>query len=69
MWLSLVLQIENECLTCRNGVAAFNMSYFGKYYLTGPDAQRAADWIFSNDVQKPEGIFIHHKDLDLKELK
>ncbi|PIK57278.1 Sarcosine dehydrogenase, mitochondrial [Apostichopus japonicus] len=51
--------IENECLTCRNGVAAFNMSYFGKYYLTGPDAQRAADWIFSNDVQKPEGSTVY----------
>ena len=23
------------------------MSYFGKCYLTGPDAQAAADWIFS----------------------
>lgn len=23
------------------------MSYFGKFYLTGPDAQAAADWIFS----------------------
>ena len=23
------------------------MSYFGKFYLTGPDAQKAADWIFS----------------------
>ena len=23
------------------------MSYFGKFYLTGPDAQQAADWIFS----------------------
>lgn len=23
------------------------MSYFGKFYLTGPEAQEAADWIFS----------------------
>lgn len=50
-----VLQIGKECLSCRNAVAAFDMSYFGKYYLTGPDAQKAADWIFSNDVQKAEG--------------
>ena len=50
-------QIGDECLTCRNGVAAFNMSYFGKYYLTGPDAQKAADWIFTNDVRKPNGKY------------
>ena len=24
------------------------MSYFGKFYLSGPNAQAAADWIFSN---------------------
>lgn len=51
--------IGDECLTCRNGVAAFNMSYFGKYYLIGPDAQKAADWIFTNDVQKPNGSTIY----------
>ncbi len=32
------------------------MSYFGKYYLVGPDAQAAADWIFSNDMQKAPGM-------------
>ena len=51
----LKLQIGNECLGCRENVAVFNMSYFGQYYLTGPDAQKAADWIFSNDMNKPPG--------------
>ena len=31
------------------------MSYFGKFYLVGPDAQKAADWIFNNDMTKAEG--------------
>ena len=26
------------------------MSSFGKFLLTGKDAQRAADWLFTNDV-------------------
>lgn len=33
----------------------FNMSYFAKFYLTGPDAQKAADWIFANHMAKPPG--------------
>ena len=40
---------------CRTKVAAFNMSYFGKFYITGPDAQKAVDWIFSNNMQKSAG--------------
>lgn len=47
--------IGKECLGCRENVAVFNMSYFGKFYLFGPDAQKAVDWIFTNDVNKPEG--------------
>ncbi|XP_033643336.1 sarcosine dehydrogenase, mitochondrial-like [Asterias rubens] len=47
--------IGNECLSCRNGVGIFNMSYFGQLYLTGPDAQKAVDWIFTNDMTKPAG--------------
>ena len=32
------------------------MSYFAKYYLTGPDAQKAVDWIFTNNMAKPPGM-------------
>ena len=42
-------------MTCRDSVAVFNMSYFGKMYVTGPDAQRAVDWIFTNNMSKPAG--------------
>lgn len=47
--------IGKECLACRERVAVFNMSYFAKFYLTGPDAQKAADWIFTNNMAKPPG--------------
>uniref|UniRef100_A0A8C6U9E9 Sarcosine dehydrogenase n=1 Tax=Neogobius melanostomus TaxID=47308 RepID=A0A8C6U9E9_9GOBI len=51
--------IKNECLTCRNGVAVFNMSYFGKFFLTGPDAKKAADWLFTADVNKKPGSTVY----------
>uniref|UniRef100_A0A8D2LDF7 Sarcosine dehydrogenase, mitochondrial n=2 Tax=Varanus komodoensis TaxID=61221 RepID=A0A8D2LDF7_VARKO len=47
--------IRNECLTCRNAVAVFDMSYFGKFYLVGPEARQAANWLFTADVSKPPG--------------
>ncbi|XP_067825548.1 sarcosine dehydrogenase, mitochondrial-like [Heptranchias perlo] len=43
-------KIKFECVTCRNTAAVFDMSYFGKFYLVGPDAKKAADWLFSADV-------------------
>lgn len=52
-------QLREEALTCREHVAVFNMSYFGKFYLTGPDAQEAADWLCSNNVQKSEGATVY----------
>ncbi|KAG9354175.1 hypothetical protein JZ751_012299 [Albula glossodonta] len=51
--------IKKECLTCRNAVAAFDMSYFGKFYLVGPDAKKAADWLFSADVNKAVGSTVY----------
>ena len=35
------------------------MSYFGKFYLTGPDAQKAADWIFSARMDGDVGKTIY----------
>ncbi|XP_037082640.1 sarcosine dehydrogenase, mitochondrial-like [Pollicipes pollicipes] len=51
--------IRDESLACRSAAALFNMSYFAKYYVTGPDAQAAVDWIFSNDLQKPAGSVVY----------
>ncbi|CAG5867347.1 sarcosine dehydrogenase, mitochondrial [Menidia menidia] len=51
--------IKSECLSCRHGVAVFDMSYFGKFFLTGPDAKKAADWLFSADVNKKPGSTVY----------
>ncbi|RMB93366.1 hypothetical protein DUI87_30060 [Hirundo rustica rustica] len=51
--------IKKECLTCRNALALFDMSYFGKFYLVGPDATKAADWLFSADVSKAPGSTVY----------
>ncbi|OXB69053.1 hypothetical protein ASZ78_009529 [Callipepla squamata] len=51
--------IKNECLTCRNALALFDMSYFGKFYLVGPEATKAANWLFSADVSKAPGSTVY----------
>ncbi|XP_015921050.1 sarcosine dehydrogenase, mitochondrial [Parasteatoda tepidariorum] len=51
--------IGKECINCRENVSAFNMSYFGKFVLSGSDSQKAVDWIFSNDVNKPPGSTVY----------
>uniref|UniRef100_A0A8C5FI04 Sarcosine dehydrogenase n=1 Tax=Gadus morhua TaxID=8049 RepID=A0A8C5FI04_GADMO len=51
--------LKDECMTCRQGVAVFNMSYFGKFYLSGPDAKQAADWLFTADVNKKPGSTVY----------
>ncbi|XP_032721473.1 sarcosine dehydrogenase, mitochondrial [Lontra canadensis] len=53
------LQIKKECLACRGAAAVFNMSYFGKFYLVGLDARKAADWLFSADVNRPPGSTVY----------
>ncbi|KAK0148112.1 Sarcosine dehydrogenase, mitochondrial [Merluccius polli] len=51
--------IKDECMSCRQDVAVFNMSYFGKFYLSGPDAKQAADWLFTADVNKKPGSTVY----------
>ncbi|NXG33368.1 SARDH protein, partial [Dromaius novaehollandiae] len=51
--------IKNECLTCRNALALFDMSYFGKFYLVGPEATKAANWLFTADVSKAPGSTVY----------
>ncbi|XP_069871099.1 sarcosine dehydrogenase, mitochondrial isoform X2 [Dipodomys merriami] len=51
--------IQKECLACRGAAAVFNMSYFGKFYLLGADAGKAADWLFSADVHRPPGSTVY----------
>ncbi|XP_045507727.1 sarcosine dehydrogenase, mitochondrial [Colias croceus] len=51
--------IAKEALACRNAAALFNMSYYGKFYLTGPDAQRTADLAFTADLTKKENSVVY----------
>jgi sarcosine dehydrogenase len=51
--------IRVECLATRTAAALFNMSYFGKFYITGPDARKAVDWIFTNRMDAPIGGTIY----------
>ncbi|XP_011259661.2 sarcosine dehydrogenase, mitochondrial [Camponotus floridanus] len=44
--------IREEALSCRNNVALFNLSYFGKFYICGPEARKAADYIFTSQVDR-----------------
>lgn len=46
------MQIGEEALAARNNVALFDLSYFTKMYLTGPDSQEAADWLFTANVDR-----------------
>uniref|UniRef100_A0A1Y1MDL9 Sarcosine dehydrogenase, mitochondrial n=1 Tax=Photinus pyralis TaxID=7054 RepID=A0A1Y1MDL9_PHOPY len=39
--------IGHEALAARTNAALFNTSYCCKLYLTGPDARKAADWLFT----------------------
>ncbi|KAG8538215.1 hypothetical protein GDO81_023091 [Engystomops pustulosus] len=44
---------------CRNAAAVFNMSYFGKFYLVGSDAKKAANWLFTANIDKKPGSTIY----------
>jgi len=57
--LCLSSQIGEECLACREHVALFDMSHLGKLYMCGPDAQKAADWLFTANTRHPIGRTVH----------
>ncbi|CAG9819893.1 unnamed protein product [Phaedon cochleariae] len=51
--------IKEEALAARNNVALFNLTCYTKMYLAGPDAQEAADWLFTANVDKEPGSIIY----------
>ncbi|KAL4706840.1 hypothetical protein ACJJTC_010074 [Scirpophaga incertulas] len=51
--------IGHEALSCRNAAALFNMSYYGKFYLTGPDAQRTAELAFTADLSRTDDRVVY----------
>jgi len=44
-WGQSYPRVEAECRAARGGVAIFDQSYFGKFFLEGPEAMKAADWL------------------------
>lgn len=51
-------QITEEAVACRKRAALFNLSNFGKFYLTGKDARKAVDWICTADINRPVNEFV-----------
>ncbi|XP_018560905.1 sarcosine dehydrogenase, mitochondrial [Anoplophora glabripennis] len=51
--------IKEEALATRNNVALFDLSSYTKMYLAGPDAEEAADWLFTADVGREPGSVVH----------
>ncbi len=47
--------VGDEHAHVREAVGIFDQSSFAKFELSGPDAQKALDWICANDVSKPVG--------------
>lgn len=47
--------IGEEVAACRTAVALFDQSYFGKFFLEGPDAVKALQFICTNNVDKAVG--------------
>jgi sarcosine dehydrogenase len=47
--------VGDEHVHVRDAVGVFDQSSFAKFELSGPDAQKALDWICANDVAKPVG--------------
>jgi len=47
--------IGAEAEACRSSAALFNMSYFGKFFLSGTDAQAAVNYLCCSNVEKGQG--------------
>lgn len=43
--------VAEECRAAREGVALFDQSYFGKFFLEGPRADAAVQWLCGADVR------------------
>lgn len=56
-WGECVPLVKEECSAARSGVAVFDQSYFGKFFLEGPEAMKAADWLCTAcmDERRPHG--------------
>ncbi|XP_057662190.1 sarcosine dehydrogenase, mitochondrial [Diorhabda carinulata] len=51
--------VREEALAARNNVALFDLTCYAKMYLAGPDAEEAADWLFTANVDRKPGSIIY----------
>lgn len=51
--------IQEEALACRQNVALFNLSSIRKFYICGPEAQKAADYLFTADTNRNSNEIIY----------
>jgi len=58
-WAANHDQIGKEVAAARNGVAIYDQSYFGKFFVSGPDAMKALQWICTNNVDKSIGSTVY----------
>lgn len=56
-WGTSMPLVAEECLAVRSGVAIFDQSYFGKFFVEGPEATQALDWLCTArlDSSRPAG--------------
>lgn len=45
-------QIREEALACRKNAVLFNMSYLGKFYLCGAEAEKAVEYLFTANTNR-----------------
>ena len=53
-WPASHALVAEECRAAREGVALFDQSYFGKFFLQGPRADEAVQWICGADMRDKE---------------
>ena len=50
-WPASHATVAEECRAAREGVAIFDQSYFGKFYLSGPEADEAVQYLCGADIE------------------
>mmetsp|Transcript_78243 Transcript_78243/g.171538 ORF Transcript_78243/g.171538 Transcript_78243/m.171538 type:complete len:911 (-) Transcript_78243:312-3044(-) len=58
-WGKNVDLVRKEVEAVRNGAGVFDQSYFGKFFLEGPEAAEAADWVCTarmDESRKPGSV-------------
>lgn len=47
-----MIQIGEECRSCRQDAVVFNLSSYCKVFLTGKEANEAAEWMFTANLKQ-----------------